>query len=309
MQYNNVFLDWLHRRKISDEIIEKFGIHFGHHYSIGQCIIIPIKDKDGNFSFNKYRRNPLDPRTPKYLYDKGGKMTLYGADKIKDCNKILVCEGEMDALVAWSANIPAVSSTGGALSFPNEWAEILKGKEVILCFDNDEAGGNGMTKALSVIPSAKIIFLPDRPGVKDISDYVTNGGDLNLLLKTAIELNTLEKIIDHRSERASVWQSTFFHDAYIKEHTKPIPEKKEHRDRSKIKDEILRAKLYPIDTLVEFNDHKARCLWHSEKTASMHFYSDTNKVHCFGCGKSADSIDVYMQMFNCSFKEAVIKLQ
>jgi hypothetical protein len=123
-------------------------------------------------------------------------------------------------------------------------------------------------------------------------------------------LNGLPEVIQHRSERISIWQSTFFHDAYIKEHTKPIPEKKIHRNRAEIKDKVLRAKLYPIDSLVEFNyEHKARCLWHNESTGSMHYYSENNKVHCFGCGKTADSIDVYKQLHNCSFIEAVKELQ
>lgn len=305
MQSNNVILDWLHCRKITNEVIKKFGIS----ESESGRIIIPVNSPDGNFSFNKYRRNPLSEIGPKYTYDKGGISTLYCADKIKDEKQVIVTEGEMDALVCWSANLPAVSSTGGAGTFKDDWATLLQDKEVILCFDNDEAGGNGMAHALDVIPWAKILFLPDRAGIKDISDYVTNGGDLHTLVKTAIKLPTLEDVIQNRSERISIWQSTWFHEAFIKKHTKPIPEKKEHRDRSQIKDKVLRAKLYPIDSMIDFRDHKAKCLWHNEDTGSMHYYKDSNKVHCFGCNKTADSIDVYKQLHNCSFMEAVKSLQ
>lgn len=303
-------MDWLYRRKITNSVIKDFGIKVGNHPSLGECIVIPVKDENGTFSFNKYRRNPLDTNTPKYLYDKGGEKTLYGAFKIKNEKKVLITEGEMDALVAWSANIPAVSGTGGAGTFAEEWVELLRDKEVVVCFDNDEAGGNGMAKVLDLIPWAKLLFLPDRPGIKDISDYVTNGGDLQSLIETSVRLTCLEDVIQDRSERVSLWKSTFFHDAYIKNHTKPIPEKKEHRDRSKINDKLLKAKLYPIDTLITFNrDGKAPCVWHNERTGSMHYYPDNNRVHCFGCNKGGDAIDVYRQMHGCSFTEAVKALQ
>ena len=89
---------------------------------------------------------------PKYIYDKGSKISLYGWWKAKTEKSILITEGEMDSLVAWSANIPAVSSTGGASSFQSEWAELFKDKDVTICFDNDSAGGVGMVKTLKIIP-------------------------------------------------------------------------------------------------------------------------------------------------------------
>jgi DNA primase len=72
---------------------------------------------------------------------------------------------------------------------------------------------------------------------------------------------------------------------------------------------VIRAKEYPIDELIKFSQGKARCLWHNEKTGSMHFYKETNRVHCFGCGKGGDAIDVYMALNNVAFKDAVEKLQ
>lgn len=303
----NMFRDWLHRRKISDLVLSEFNVHSGQHPIINECIVIPVHDAEGNFSFNKYRRSPADKNEPRYLYDQGGKVTLYGWHKAKDENNILITEGEMDTLVAWSANIAAVSSTGGAMSFQKEWDTLFSNKKVIICFDNDEAGGNGMAKALDIIPWARILFLPDRPGIKDISDYVTSGGDLIELLKTAKRFDSIESIIEHRGERASIWQSTWFHDAYIKNHTKPVYIRK---DRALEKDRIVRARSFPIPKMMDFIKNKARCLWHAEKDASLVYYPKTNTLYCFGgCGKAYDAIDVYRQKYNCSFKEAVEKLQ
>lgn len=74
---------------------------------------------------------------------------------------------------------------------------------------------------------------------------------------------------------------------------------------------IARAKLFPIPQLVQFNGMgNACCIFHSEKTPSMHYYKDKNHVQCFGCGKRGDSIDVYMEIKKgVTFTEAVKQLQ
>lgn len=310
----NIFRDWLLRRKITESVIEEFGVMEGNHFMFGECLVIPVCGEDGSFLFNKYRRSPLrnDNDGPKYIYDKGSKAVLYGYHRAKSERRVLLTEGELDCLVAWSANIPAISSTGGAMTFKEEWAESLKDKEVVICLDNDAAGGEGMARVLDMVPHARILFLPDRPGIKDISDYAQAGGDLNELLKTAIRFGSLEDVIANRSERVSVWQSTHFHDAYIRNHTnkEEIKHVKKNGNKSMVSDKVMRAKEYPIDELIEFSMGKARCLWHNEKHASLHHYKDGNRVYCFGmCGKSYDSIDVYMALHGCGFKEAVEKLQ
>lgn len=54
------------------------------------------------------------------------------------------------------------------------------------------------------------------------------------------------------------------------------------------------------------NGNKISCIYHNEKTASMHIYK--NKFYCFGCNKRGDVIDIAMQMYQIPFKEAVEKL-
>ena len=48
------------------------------------------------------------------------------------------------------------------------------------------------------------------------------------------------------------------------------------------------------------------CPFHTEKTASCKIYS--NSFYCFGCGDGGDVLDFVMQMENCSFKEAINRL-
>ncbi len=176
----NMWIDWLTKRGITPAIIDKFGISFQPHPVMGEAIVIPVFDATGVWAFNKYRRDPMQGDVkPKYVYDSGSRATVYGAYFIHEESSVLITEGELDALVAWSYQIPAVSSTGGAGTFLPEWSSYFKDKDVTICYDNDPAGAGGMVRVLSILPQASILFLPDRPGIKDISDYVGSGGDLN----------------------------------------------------------------------------------------------------------------------------------
>lgn len=69
--------------------------------------------------------------------------------------------------------------------------------------------------------------------------------------------------------------------------------------------DVDKAKEYPIEELLEFKHGFARCIFHQEKTPSMKLYRERNRAHCFSCNKSFDAIDVYRQINNCSFKEAI----
>lgn len=304
--HNQYFRSWLNKRGVTDEVIALFNITDHSHPTIGECIRIPITD-----SWSKYRRNPTEDVKPKYIYDLGSKITLYGADKLtEDHTTVVITEGELDALVLWSQNIPAVSSTGGALSFQSDWAELLEGKEVYICFDNDGAGAEGMVKALTFLPHAKVILVPEIVGIKDISDYVSHGYDFRSLMATAKQYGTIQEVEDDKRQRDPLLLSTRFHDAYLDVHRrKKSAVTVEIHSKYGGDDAVLRAKSYPLTNFIEFVRYKACCPWHNEKTPSLHYYPKTNSAYCFGsCGRAYDAIDFYRELHHCGFKEAVEEL-
>lgn len=48
---------------------------------------------------------------------------------------------------------------------------------------------------------------------------------------------------------------------------------------------------------------KALCLWHNDRSPSMHVYRE--KVHCFACGRGGDAIDVFAAANGLETKDAV----
>lgn len=304
----NTNMDWLKRRGVSEDTIESFHIHTGNALGLDNCLVIPIHNPDGTFSFNKYRRDPSDDRKPKYLYDKGGRVSLFGADHLSDTDTtVVITEGELDALVLWSRNIPAVSSTGGALSFQPEWVDLLNNKQVYVCLDNDDAGAEGMVKIHGYIPTARFVFIPEQAGVKDITDFIERGGDFARLMETALSYADETAIVNDMNRRSASWLPTRFHNAWIKRHHEQA-QRTEFKGRSVVHDDrVLNAKAYPIANILKFNKlRKALCPFHKENTPSLHLYPKTNSTYCFGsCGKSYDSIAIYQKLHSVDFLTAV----
>lgn len=75
--------------------------------------------------------------------------------------------------------------------------------------------------------------------------------------------------------------------------------------KDKDRTEIERAKMVPITNFLDFKGGFAKCLWHSEKTGSLHYISKTNLFYCFGCAKKGDVLDVVMQLNGCTLPEAI----
>lgn len=52
----------------------------------------------------------------------------------------------------------------------------------------------------------------------------------------------------------------------------------------------------------------ANCIWHDEKSPSLTFNPSHNTGKCYGCNKSVDTIQLYMQAKNVTFVDAVNEL-
>lgn len=185
---------YLNARGIADAVINAHKLGWGKFYS-KWWITIPIQDIYGAFRFFKLRQDP-NAGDEKITYPKGIEAQIYGWDTLaNDTERIVICEGELDRLALLSKNIPAVTSTHGAMTFKQEWCEkIRKSNKVFICFDNDEAGKKGAERTAKMVESSGIetyiITLPQEVGDGgDITDYLVklNGNPDDLFEKYAKE--------------------------------------------------------------------------------------------------------------------------
>ena len=176
--------EYIRQRGVSDEIISKYKLGYGNIWG-KNWITIPMNalSKDDT-DFLYLRKCPLIIHDgPKNLYfPKGGKKEarLYGeyAEEMED---LIICEGIFDCLSLLSLGHKALTSTGGCMTFKDEWIDsrLLKAKNIYVAYDNDNAGEEGALKALKLLYAAGHrslykITLPDLNdgGKLDVNDYV-----------------------------------------------------------------------------------------------------------------------------------------
>ena len=184
---------YLNGRGISNQIIDRRKIGYGYFYN-KSWITIPVKDRNGNYIFFKLREHP-QTGNHKHTYPRGSQAQIYPWDVLDNkSEKLIVCEGELDALLLESMEIPAVTSTAGAATFKDEWtAEFRQIKKIYTCYDNDKEGRLGAITTLAKLNneidlSLYKIILPPEVGEKgDVTDYFIklNGNATDLYEKYA----------------------------------------------------------------------------------------------------------------------------
>lgn len=320
--------EWLENRGITSNYAAKYFIGWN-----GSAITIPIFDRQGNFLFFKYRKDPNNTTDgPKYWYDKGHNTALYN-EAILDlpqtpvrAPRFIICEGEFDCIILNESGFPAVTSTSGAGTFPEEWVDKFSGKDVYICMDNDDAGRRATVRLLFLFASAGIIQLPKTLGPHaDITDYFMrySADDFNTLIVEASAFGGL--ILPETLKDTIALQDTIksLHVQYELQWVQEMAgeilqmhrEELAHKQRKPKKqidntDKIQAAKQVPI---TKFFTEKPRringklfykCPFHNEKTAS--FLVDAhNKFHCFGCDAHGDVIDFVQKFSNVSWNEAI----
>ena len=329
---------WFESRGVASFVLGDYGIDWN-----GTHIVIPVHAKDGTFLFNKYRRDPAKDHTdqPKYLYDKGANAALYGAHLVRPEDKrVVVTEGELDALRLNSQLLRAVSSTGGAQSFSQVMGEQLLGIETTILFDQDDAGITGSFNAQKAMPWAKVAWFPEWMKERgDVTDFLKERPFIELLdiiaaarryelpnfalaNRTKEDLKVIKKnyeewLAPHVSEEnmhisdGNEWaarRSRKVIDMFVSELEKirRMLSRPASLPDGETMDRMARAKSVPIDRFITFNrQKKAKCIWHDEETPSMHWYEKQGKVFCHGCSTRGDTIDVVCQLEGVGMKEAI----
>jgi putative DNA primase/helicase len=151
-------------------------------------------DGEGNLLFQVCRLDPKDFRQ-RHPDGKGGWIwKMDGVERVlfhlpellaaKAAGRpIYICEGEKDVLAAEKAGFAATCNPGGAGKWLASYTETLRGADVVIVADKDEAGRKHAqlvaSNLNSVASSVRVVELPDTNGksVKDAADYFTAGGD------------------------------------------------------------------------------------------------------------------------------------
>lgn len=171
------------KRMLQPETMKRFELGFD-----GARISIPIRNQFG-LLINIRLYDPLASGKTggrKMLnYKRDGEERSFGSPPVlfpfsalaSKGSQVLICEGEWDAILLNQLGMPTITGTSGASSWPSEYSRMLAGRDVVLVFDNDEAGTSGaelVTAALrDIATSIRVLPIPKRVG-KDVTDWVRN---------------------------------------------------------------------------------------------------------------------------------------
>lgn len=170
-------------------------------YDLDHQSIVIINREEKKVTNLKYRQKFIRDEASKMLTTKRmdgkwiGETLLNGAPfpltyfKEHKDNRVVICEGEKDALNLLSYGVN-VLTLGGASNSWSDHAHLLKGKTVYIWFDNDNAGyTNAIKRYYEIEKFAEDIFLVPffainaaLPNKYDISDYLK---DNDHIIKTA----------------------------------------------------------------------------------------------------------------------------
>lgn len=158
---------------LSPRQVERLGWGLARHGST-RWLSVPVYDQDWVLRQVRFW-NPL--RGIKFWpYTGNGARWLLGVERLTETavdTPLLWLEGESDYGAAVAASAHAVAVVGGALAVPEDLAPIA-GRDVVVCFDNDDPGRSGARKQARALLDAGA-----RVWVADIAQHVPEpGGDL-----------------------------------------------------------------------------------------------------------------------------------
>ena len=116
------------------------------------------------------------------------KRVLYRLPElIASTGQVFLVEGEKDTDRLRSLDLTATTNMGGSKAWQDEYAEVFRGRDVVIVPDNDEAGRTWRKAVESslrgVVQSIKVVELPGLEKAQDVSDWLDNGGTKDGLLE------------------------------------------------------------------------------------------------------------------------------
>lgn len=194
---NELFLRPLLDRGLTKATLREYEIGWD-----GRRYTIPIYDDDYNLTGIRLYHPKKDP---KIKWARGSRTTLYLLDEAtRNEGRVLICEGEWDAMLARQHGLLAITATAGAGTWRDDWSRRLAGMDVTICYDCDAAGRSGARKVADALRriarSVRIVDLdPTRHDGYDVGDYLLDhtGEDLqDLALTIPPEPSAPSRLVD-----------------------------------------------------------------------------------------------------------------
>lgn len=178
--YTESILSYCEKRNISKSTIDYVGVKENNG-----SVCFEYRNELGEHLANKYRKTKKS-EGPKMWFEKGTNVnTLFNMDKVNVSEPLLITEGEFDCLSAIESGFKNAVSIPSGVNSTNEWITsnwtfIEQFEEVIIWFDNDEAGIKGAREVFNRLPNASVKIVRCEIA-NDINELLHKYGKLAIL--------------------------------------------------------------------------------------------------------------------------------
>jgi twinkle protein len=160
-------------RGITEETLRKYGVASDAR----DGLLFPYYDAFGNLGMTKHWGHKLKPDGKKDTWVSSEPViSIFGKDVCDPetgIQRLIICEGEWDAMACYQAGLPAVSIPMGASNMnwiTEDYQFLSHFDEIVLLFDNDEPGKKGAKEAIARLGAERClnVILP----LKDANDML-----------------------------------------------------------------------------------------------------------------------------------------
>lgn len=164
--------EWLASRGLTEGTVAAFKV--AEQLRDGKSYAVFPYLRDGELVNVKYR-NPDEKRDMRQ--EGGAEPCLFGWHLIEPkARTVAITEGEIDAMTLHQAGIPALSVNAGAGNYQwieSDWQRLERFSEILIAFDDDEAGQKGAAEVIRRLGIArcKLLKFP----AKDANEWLMSG--------------------------------------------------------------------------------------------------------------------------------------
>ena len=178
--YNEKVLSYCNKRRISKSTVDYVGVKENEGN-----VVFEYRNELGEHIANKYRFTSKTAKV-KMMFEKDTNInTLFNMDKINISEPLVITEGEFDCLAVIEAGYKNAVSIPSGVNSTNKWIEtnwtfLEQFEEIILWFDNDEAGLKGVREASSRLTN-NIVKIVKCTIANDINELLAKEGKQSVL--------------------------------------------------------------------------------------------------------------------------------
>lgn len=178
--YNEKVLNYCNKRKISKFTVDYVGVKENEGN-----VVFEYRNELGEHIANKYRFTSKAAKV-KMMFEKDTNInTLFNMDKINILEPLVITEGEFDCLAVIEAGYKNAVSIPSGVNSTNKWIEtnwtfLEQFEEIVLWFDNDEAGLKGVREASSRLTN-NIVKIVKCTAANDINELLAKEGKQSVL--------------------------------------------------------------------------------------------------------------------------------